>query len=100
VRFPKDHTGQLQHNPDTVNYTPEAEVADNDYAVGKLIQDIANSQYKSNTLIFVVEDDAHGGDHVDAPAALRLSWAPTSNRVLWFPRSTTRSILSAPSNGF
>jgi hypothetical protein len=76
VRFPKDHTGSYSTNPDTVNYTPEAEVADNDYAVGKLIQDIANSQYKSNTLIFVVEDDAHGGDHVDAHRSVAFIVGP------------------------
>jgi arylsulfatase A-like enzyme len=42
-------------------------VADNDYAVGLLIQKIANSRYANNTLIFVIEDDAQdGGDHVDS----------------------------------
>ena len=42
-------------------------MADNDYAVGLLIQKIANSMYANNTLIFVVEDDAQdGGDHVDS----------------------------------
>jgi len=42
-------------------------VADNDYAVGLLIQKIANSRYANNTLIFVVEDDTQdGGDHVDS----------------------------------
>jgi len=68
VRFPHDHTGSYSTNPNTVNYTPEGEVADNDFAVGKLIQDIASSPtLKSNTLVFVIEDDAqNGGDHVDA----------------------------------
>ena len=47
--------------------TPELQEADNDYAVGLLIQKIANSMYANNTLIFVVEDDAQdGGDHVDS----------------------------------
>jgi DNA-binding beta-propeller fold protein YncE len=47
--------------------TPETQVADNDYAVGLLIQKIANSVYANNTLIFVIEDDAQdGGDHVDS----------------------------------
>ncbi len=68
LRFPHDHTGNYSTNPNTVNYTPEGEVADNDFAVGKVIQDIANSPtLKTNTLIFVIEDDAqNGGDHVDA----------------------------------
>jgi YVTN family beta-propeller protein len=68
LRFPHDHTGSYSTNPNTVNYTPEGEVADNDFAVGKVIQDIANSPtLKTNTLVFVIEDDAqNGGDHVDA----------------------------------
>jgi len=46
---------------------PELQVADNDYAVGLLVQKIAGSRYANNTLIFVVEDDAQdGGDHVDS----------------------------------
>lgn len=42
-------------------------MADNDYAVGLLIQKISKSVYANNTLIFVIEDDAQdGGDHVDS----------------------------------
>jgi hypothetical protein len=77
VRFPKDHTGSYSTNPATVNYAPESEVADNDFAVGKLIEDISNSQYKSNTLVFVIEDDAqNGGDHVDAHRSVAFIVGP------------------------
>ena len=66
VRFMHDHTGNYDTVIDGVN-TPELMQADNDYAVGMLIQKIANSQYANNTLIFVVEDDSQDGpDHVDA----------------------------------
>jgi DNA-binding beta-propeller fold protein YncE len=66
VRFMHDHTGNFDVAIDGVN-TPELMVADNDYAVGLLIQKIAHSRYANNTLIFVVEDDAQdGGDHVDS----------------------------------
>jgi DNA-binding beta-propeller fold protein YncE len=66
VRFMHDHTGNFDVAIDGVN-TPELMVADNDYAVGLLIEKIANSKYANNTLIFVVEDDAQdGGDHVDS----------------------------------
>ena len=66
VRFMHDHTGNFDVAIDGVN-TPELMVADNDYAVGLLIQKIAHSKYANNTLIFVVEDDAQdGGDHVDS----------------------------------
>jgi hypothetical protein len=61
-----DHTGNYGVAIDGVN-TPDLEVADNDYAVGLLVQKIANSVYANNTLIFVVEDDSQdGGDHVDS----------------------------------
>jgi YVTN family beta-propeller protein len=66
VRFMNDHTGAFSTAIDGVN-TPELQQADNDYAVGLLIQKIANSPYAHNTLIFVLEDDAQDGpDHVDA----------------------------------
>ena len=66
VRLMHDHTGNFGTAIDGVN-TPELQVADNDYAVGLLIQKIANSIYAQNTLIFVVEDDSQdGADHVDS----------------------------------
>ena len=66
LRFMHDHTGNFDVAIDGVN-TPELMVADNDYAVGLLVEKIANSKYANNTLIFVVEDDAQdGGDHVDS----------------------------------
>jgi DNA-binding beta-propeller fold protein YncE len=80
VRFMHDHTGNFVAGAggsppaaiDGVN-TPELMVADNDYAVGMLIQKIANSIYANNTLIFVVEDDAQdGADHVDSHRTVAL----------------------------
>jgi DNA-binding beta-propeller fold protein YncE len=66
VRLMHDHTGNFDTASDMVN-TPELMQADNDYAVGLLVQKIANSIYAQNTLIFVVEDDAQdGADHVDS----------------------------------
>ena len=61
-----NHTGSYSTAIDGVN-TPELQVADNDYAVGLLIQKIAGSPHANDTLIFVIEDDAQdGGDHVDS----------------------------------
>jgi DNA-binding beta-propeller fold protein YncE len=66
MRIMHDHTGDFSTAIDGIN-TPELDVADNDYAVGLVAQTIANSSYKNDTLIFVIEDDAQdGGDHVDA----------------------------------
>jgi hypothetical protein len=53
------------------------QVADNDYAVGLLIQKIAHSEYANNTLIFVIEDDAQdGGDHVDSHRSIAFVAGP------------------------
>ncbi|HQT63716.1 MAG TPA: bifunctional YncE family protein/alkaline phosphatase family protein [Acidocella sp.] len=66
VRLMHDHLGNFKNAIDGVN-TPETQMADNDYAVAKLIAAVADSKYASSTLIFVVEDDAQNGpDHVDA----------------------------------
>ena len=66
VRFMEDHMGGFKDAIDGVN-TPSRQVADNDYAVGMLVQAVANSPYADSTLIFVIEDDAQDGpDHVDA----------------------------------
>jgi len=62
VRFNHDHTQGLTPG----KFTPRAEVADNDYAVGQLVEAISKSPIWENTAIFIVEDDAQDGpDHVD-----------------------------------
>jgi DNA-binding beta-propeller fold protein YncE len=66
VRFMHDHTGSFQTAVAGIN-TPDLQQADDDMAVGKLVQDVATSRYAADTLIFVIEDDAQDGpDHVDA----------------------------------
>jgi DNA-binding beta-propeller fold protein YncE len=66
VELGHDHTGTFGTAIEGVN-TPDLMVADNDYAVGLLIQKIASSIYANNTLIFIIEDDAQdGADHVDS----------------------------------
>jgi hypothetical protein len=66
VRLMHDHMGNMDIAIDGLR-TPELQQADNDYAVGRLVEKVAHSRYKSDTLIFIVEDDAQdGADHVDA----------------------------------
>ncbi|MGH8614527.1 MAG: bifunctional YncE family protein/alkaline phosphatase family protein, partial [Gammaproteobacteria bacterium] len=66
VRLPHDHFGEFETAIDGVN-TVETQMADNDYALGLLVEKVANSPYNEDTLIFVIEDDAQDGpDHVDA----------------------------------
>jgi hypothetical protein len=60
-------------------YTPKANIADNDLALGQLVELISNSSIWSQSAIFVVEDDAQAGiDSVDAhriPALVISPWA-------------------------
>jgi YVTN family beta-propeller protein len=66
VRLPHDHFGNFTTAIDGVN-TVETQMADNDYAVGLLVQKVSESRFADDTLVIVVEDDAQdGGDHVDA----------------------------------
>jgi hypothetical protein len=66
LRLPHDHTGSFDRGIDGVN-TVETELADNDYAVGLVIQTLADSRFAKDTLVFVVEDDAQDGpDHISA----------------------------------
>ncbi|MCW2599275.1 MAG: phosphoesterase [Frankiales bacterium] len=63
VRLPNDHTaGTRAGSP-----TPRAYVADNDLALGRLVDAVTHSRYGKDTAILVTEDDAQNGpDHVDA----------------------------------
>ena len=76
VRFMHDHEGDFKIAIDGIN-TPEKETADNDYAVGKLIEKVAHSPYASSTLIFIIEDDAQAGaDHMDAHRTIAFVVGP------------------------
>ena len=63
MHLPGDHTsGGRPERP-----TPKAHMADNDLALGRLVEAVSNSRYWKDTVIFVLEDDAQDGpDHVDS----------------------------------
>jgi YVTN family beta-propeller protein len=66
VDFMNDHFGNFSSNIAHLE-NPLAQMASNDYAVGRLVEAVSNSPYWKDTAIFVVEDDAQNGpDHVDA----------------------------------
>jgi YVTN family beta-propeller protein len=77
VRVMHDHTGSFGAAIDGVN-TPEIQTADNDYAVGRIVEKVAKSKhYRGNTLVFVIEDDAQDGpDHVDAHRSIAFVAGP------------------------
>ncbi|HMA24472.1 MAG TPA: alkaline phosphatase family protein, partial [Gemmatimonadaceae bacterium] len=62
VRLPNDHTSYaLAGRP-----SPRAAFADNDLALGRMIEALSTSPFWKNTVVFVLEDDAqNGADHVD-----------------------------------
>ncbi|MDZ7290039.1 MAG: bifunctional YncE family protein/alkaline phosphatase family protein [candidate division KSB1 bacterium] len=77
IRLPNDHTAGTRKNMPT----PRAMVADNDLALGMMIDRISHSRYWKECAIFVVEDDAQNGpDHVDAHRMIGLVIGPYVKR--------------------
>ncbi len=73
MALPNDHTGGTspQHP------TPRAMVADNDYALGQIVEAVSHSKFWKNTVIFVTEDDSqHGWDHVSAYRTVAMVISP------------------------
>jgi len=73
----EDHTSGTKPGA----YTPQASVASNDVALGRLVEAVSRSKYWSETAIFVIEDDAQNGpDHVDAHRTMGLVISPYVKR--------------------
>ncbi|HXY77540.1 MAG TPA: hypothetical protein VEH47_01900 [Candidatus Acidoferrales bacterium] len=67
--LPDDHTGGTRPGKPT----PQASVADNDLALGRVVDAVSHSPYWDDTAIFVLEDDAQdGADHIDAHRSTAL----------------------------
>jgi len=79
--LPDDHTGGTRPGKPT----PQASVADNDLAVGRVVDAVSHSPYWDDTAIFVIEDDAQdGADHVDAHRSIALvisKYAPRAEKT-------------------
>jgi hypothetical protein len=73
----EDHTnGTSPRSP-----TPRAMVADNDLALGRIVEGISKSRFWAKSLILVVEDDAQDGlDHVDGHRTVALAIGPHIRR--------------------
>jgi DNA-binding beta-propeller fold protein YncE len=68
--LPDDHTGGTR--PERPR--PQASVADNDLALGRIVDAVSHSPYWDDTAIFVLEDDAQdGGDHIDAHRSIAFA---------------------------
>jgi len=72
VRLPADHLGSFAEAIDGVN-TPDAQLADHDWAVGSLVEALSRTPFWESTVVVVVEDDAqNGSDHVNSHRTLAL----------------------------
>jgi YVTN family beta-propeller protein len=69
LRLPNDHTAGLTKNQPT----PAASVADNDLAIGRVVDALSHSPYWDDTAVLILEDDAQDGpDHVDSHRSIAL----------------------------
>jgi phospholipase C len=72
-----DHTNGLAPG----RRTPQAMVADNDYALGQIVDTISHSSIWNSSLILVMEDDSQdGADHVDAHRIPAFAISPYAKR--------------------
>ena len=75
--LPSDHTSGTSPNAPT----PRAQVADNDLALGRIVEGISKSKFWSKTCVFVIEDDPQDGfDHVDGHRSPCLVISPYTKR--------------------
>jgi len=91
IYLPNDHTVGTRPG----YHTPTAMVADNDLALGRVVERISRSRYWSQSAIFVLEDDAQDGpDHVDAHRSVFLMISPYTRRhTVSHTRYSTVSVL-------
>jgi DNA-binding beta-propeller fold protein YncE len=75
MRLGNDHTNGVAAG----KLAPLSSAADNDYAIGMLVEAVSKSKFWTSTAIFILEDDAQNGpDHVDShrsPAFIISAWA-------------------------
>ena len=79
IHLPNDHMAEPRPRdgyPYRASY-----VADNDYALGKIVEYLSNSQWWKEMAVFVTEDDAQGGrDHIDSHRTVLLAAGPYIKR--------------------
>lgn len=77
MRLGNDHTSGTAAG----KTAPLSLLADNDYALGKLVESVSKSKFWAETAIFVVEDDAqNGADHVDSHRSPAFILSPYTRR--------------------
>jgi YVTN family beta-propeller protein len=77
MRLGNDHTSGTAPG----KIAPLSSLADNDYALGKLVESVSKSKFWPETAIFVLEDDAqNGADHVDSHRSPAFVLSPYTRR--------------------
>jgi len=77
IHLPNDHTKGTVPG----SLTPRAMIADNDLALGRIVDAVSNSAYWKDSVIIAVEDDAQSGaDHVDSHRSVLLAAGPFVKR--------------------
>ena len=77
LRIINDHTEGLRKGA----YTPYAQMADNDLALGLFVEHLSRSKVWAESAVFVLEDDAqNGADHVDAHRSIAFVASPYTRR--------------------
>jgi YVTN family beta-propeller protein len=75
--LPNDHTAGTRPNMPT----PAAAVADNDVALGRIVEALSHSKFWRDTCVFVVQDDPQNGfDHIDGHRTVALAISPYTKR--------------------
>jgi len=77
MRLGNDHTSGTSAG----KIAPLSSLADNDYALGLLVESVSKSQFWADTAIFVLEDDGqNGADHVDSHRSPAFVISPYTRR--------------------
>jgi len=91
LRLPNDHTAAARPGAPT----PRAYAADNDLALGRVIEGLSRSPFWPSTIVFVVEDDAQNGpDHVDSHRSVLLVISPYNRAGVYHRFINTTDVLA------
>ncbi|MBZ5617436.1 MAG: bifunctional YncE family protein/alkaline phosphatase family protein [Acidobacteriia bacterium] len=75
MHLPNDH--MAKERPEDGYPYEESFVADNDYALGRILEYLSGTKWWNETAVFITEDDAQGGvDHIDAQRTVLLCAGP------------------------
>ena len=78
IRLGNDHTSGTKAGA----WTPRSMIAENDQALGRIVEAISKSRYWKESAVFILEDDAQNGpDHVDAHRSVLLLASPYARRA-------------------